>query len=80
MGRTREFDLDAAVAAAAVVDAQLPAGDGRAWVGLEAAAMRTVRRHLLHERRLDRSALHTRAYWKFDTAGHRDSDSGEDVD
>jgi len=66
--------------AQALIDADLPAGSGRAWVGLEAAAMRTARRHLLHERGFDRAALHTRAYWKRGAGGHRDSDSGEDVD
>lgn len=66
--------------AQALIDAALPSGAGRAWVGLEAAAMRTARRHLLHERGFDRSALHTRAYWKRGMQGHRDSDSGEDVD
>lgn len=56
----------------------LPPGAGRAWVGLEATAMRRVRRHLLGGRGLDRAALHTRAYWKDGAANHPDHDSGED--
>ena len=43
------------LAAQAVQDMDgLPGGRGACWIGLEAAAMRTVRRHLLGERDLDR--------------------------
>ncbi len=67
-----------AAAAEAVETLALPSGAGRGWVGLEATAMRRVRRHLLGGRGLDRAALHTRAYWKDGAANHPDHDSGED--
>jgi NADPH-dependent ferric siderophore reductase len=77
----RRGDRPAGAAATdAVTAAELASGAGKVWVGLEASAMRDVRRHLLHERGLDRSGLHTRAYWKYGAGGHPDSDSGEDVD
>ncbi|MDQ2812426.1 MAG: siderophore-interacting protein [Actinomycetota bacterium] len=66
------------LAAEAVRDLALPGGRGACWVGLEAAAMRTVRRHLLGERGLDRDQLHTRGYWKLGVADHPDHDTGED--
>jgi NADPH-dependent ferric siderophore reductase len=58
------------------------------WVGCEAGAMREIRRHLLaHGAQRAASAstpvagmltLHTRAYWKLNTANHSDHDTGED--
>ncbi len=66
------------LAAQAVRDLALPDGRGACWVGLEAAAMRTVRRHLLGERGLDRDQLHTRGYWKLGVADHPDHDTGEE--
>jgi NADPH-dependent ferric siderophore reductase len=66
------------LAAPAVRDLTLPDGYGARWAGLEAAAMRTVRRHLLGERGLDRSQVHTRGYWKLGVAGHPGHDTGED--
>ena len=56
----------------------LPGGRGAGWIGLEASAMRTVRRHLLGERGLDRDQLYTRGYWKIGVADHPDHDTGED--
>ena len=50
--------------AAAVRALALPAGRGEVWVGCEASAMRAIRRHLLSDRGLERSAIHTRGYWK----------------
>jgi len=67
-----------ALAAQAVRDLPLPAGRGAVWVGLEASAMRTVRRHLLGERGLTREQLYTRGYWKLGEADHPDHDTGED--
>jgi NADPH-dependent ferric siderophore reductase len=64
--------------ARAVQDMPLPAGRGACWIGLEASAMRTVRRHLLGERGLDREQLYTRGYWKIGAADHPDHDTGED--
>ena len=65
-------------AATAVSAATLPEGPGRFWVGLEAGAMRTVRRHLIGERRVPRDSVYTRAYWKYGAANHPDHDTGED--
>jgi NADPH-dependent ferric siderophore reductase len=65
-------------AARAVRDLSLPAGRGACWVGLEATAMRAVRRHLLDERGMDRKQLYTRGYWKLGMADHPDHDTGED--
>jgi NADPH-dependent ferric siderophore reductase len=65
-------------AAQAVRDLALPAGRGACWVGLEATAMRAVRRHLLGERGLDADQLYTRGYWKLGAADHPDHDTGED--
>jgi NADPH-dependent ferric siderophore reductase len=66
------------LAAEAVRDLALPAGRGACWVGLEATAMRAVRRHLLDEHGMDRQQLHTRGYWKLGAADHPDHDTGED--
>lgn len=66
------------LAAEAVRDLTFPAGRGACWVGLEATAMRTVRRHLLGERGLDRPQVYTRGYWKLGAADHPDHDTGED--
>jgi len=64
--------------AAAVADADLPAGRGAYWVGLESGAMRAVRAHLLTERGADREHLATRAYWKRGVANHPDHDTGDE--
>jgi NADPH-dependent ferric siderophore reductase len=64
--------------AQAVRELDLPGGRGAGWIGLEASAMRTVRRHLLGERGLDREQLYTRGYWKIGVADHPDHDTGED--
>ena len=66
------------LAARAVQETELPGGRGACWIGLEASAMRTVRRHLLGERGLDRDQLYTRGYWKIGVADHPDHDTGED--
>jgi NADPH-dependent ferric siderophore reductase len=66
------------LAAQAVQDLTLPDGQGAAWIGLEATAMRTVRRHLLGERGMDREQLYTRGYWKLGVSDHPDHDTGED--
>jgi len=66
------------LAAQAVRQMDLPGGRGACWIGLEASAMRTVRRHLLGERGLNRDQLYTRGYWKIGVADHPDHDTGED--
>lgn len=62
----------------AVRVAQLPAGNGRIYVGCEAAAMRRIRRHLLQERGLDPAAIVTRGYWKLGAVDYTDHDYGTD--
>ena len=57
----------------------LPAGEGRVWIGCEAAAMRDVRRHLLDDRGMDRTHIHTHGYWKAGTANHPDHDVGQEA-
>jgi NADPH-dependent ferric siderophore reductase len=66
------------LAAQAVRDLTLPGGSGACWVGLEATAMRAVRRRLLDERGMERQQLYTRGYWKLGAADHPDHDTGED--
>jgi NADPH-dependent ferric siderophore reductase len=57
----------------AVADADLPEGH-RVWAAGEAAAMQRIRRHLLDERQLPRSATWIRGYWKTGRAGDGDDD------
>ncbi len=66
------------LAGQAIRELDLPGGRGACWIGLEASAMRAVRRHLLGERGLDRDQLYTRGYWKIGAADHPDHDTGED--
>jgi NADPH-dependent ferric siderophore reductase len=56
----------------AVRDLTPPAGDGRAWGGGEALAMRHVRRHLREDRGLAAEAVSVLGYRK-----HRSTDSWE---
>jgi NADPH-dependent ferric siderophore reductase len=65
------------LASQAVRTAALPSGSGRFWVGLEAGALRRLRRHLLSDRRVPARHIHTRAYWKYGTANHSGHDTGE---
>jgi NADPH-dependent ferric siderophore reductase len=57
-----------------------PEGSGRVWIGCEAAVMRDIRRHLLHERGMDRTHAHTQGYWKYGATNHPDNDRGQDVE
>ncbi|HEU5099402.1 MAG TPA: siderophore-interacting protein [Roseiflexaceae bacterium] len=57
---------------------QLPAGNGRIYVGCEAAAMRRIRKHLLQERGLNPAAIVTRGYWKLGAIDYTDHDYGTD--
>jgi NADPH-dependent ferric siderophore reductase len=65
---------------AAVRAMQLPAGNGRFYVGCEAAAMRRIRKHLLQERGLNPATIVTRGYWKLDAVDYTDHDYGTDSD
>jgi NADPH-dependent ferric siderophore reductase len=62
----------------AVRTMQLPAGNGRIYVGCEAAAMRRIRTHLLQERGLDPATIVTRGYWKLGDVNYPDHDYGTD--
>jgi NADPH-dependent ferric siderophore reductase len=57
-----------------------PEGNGRVWIGCEVAVMRDIRRHLLHERGMDRAHAHTQGYWKYGAIKHPDNDRGQDVE
>ena len=63
---------------AAVRAIELPAGDGRIYVGCEAAAMRRIRSYLLQERGLDPAMIVTRGYWKQGAVDYTDHDYGTD--
>jgi len=52
--------------------------DMRFWIACEAAAMRDVRRHLLVDRGVPRSAVTTRGYWRIGQTDYPDHDYGED--
>jgi NADPH-dependent ferric siderophore reductase len=62
----------------AVRTLQLPPGNGRIYVGCEAAAMRRIRKHLLEERGLDPATIVTRGYWKLGDVNYTDHDYGTD--
>lgn len=55
-----------------------PAGDGRLYVGCEAAAMRRIRQLALETSGLDRTRVVTRGYWRIGEVNHPDHDYGED--
>ncbi len=65
---------------AAVRAIELPAGNGRIYVGCEAAAMRRIRAHLLQDRGLDPAMMVTRGYWKLGAVDYTDHDYGTDGD
>ncbi|MEZ4684094.1 MAG: siderophore-interacting protein [Caldilineaceae bacterium] len=62
----------------ALRNVELPAGNGRMYVGCESTAVRRIRRHLLEERGLDPAVIVTRGYWKLDAVNHTDHDYGTD--
>jgi NADPH-dependent ferric siderophore reductase len=62
---------------AAIRDVSIPPGR-RVFVACEAGVMRDIRRHLMAERGLERSAFHTHGYWKLGAANHPDHDLGDD--
>ncbi|HEY0606228.1 MAG TPA: siderophore-interacting protein [Herpetosiphonaceae bacterium] len=63
---------------AALRSLSLPEGNGRIYVGCEAAAMRRIRKHLLAERGLDPATIVTRGYWKQGQTNYTDRDYGTD--
>ena len=60
-----------------LVKAPFPEGNGSVWVGCEASVMRSIRAHLLNDRGLDRSMIHTQGYWKYGALNHPDHDMGD---
>ena len=58
---------------------ETPQGDGRVWVGCEAGVMRSIRRHMLEDRAMERGHIHTHGYWKAGAANHPDHDVGQDM-
>ena len=54
-------------------------GQGRVWVACEAAAMRDIRKHLLLDLAMDRTAVTTQGYWKAGLANHSDHDWGNEI-
>lgn len=54
----------------AVAGAELPAGEGDAWLAGERSAMRALRRHLLDERGLERGRVRPTTYWRRGETGN----------
>lgn len=52
---------------------ELPGGDGYAWVGCEAEAARTLRKHLREERGLPKLAVKSTGYWRVGVSDHHDA-------
>lgn len=64
----------------AVHEFSFPDGNGRVWMGCEAAVMRDIRRQLLNEHGMERPHIHTQGYWKHGATNHPDNDRGQDLD
>lgn len=61
------------------LDALGPLAPGiQAWIGAEASLVKEIRRYLLHERGVDRDALHASAYWKRGLDGEQTFDESLD--
>jgi NADPH-dependent ferric siderophore reductase len=50
--------------AEAVLAAELPAGEGQAWLSGESACVRDLRKHLLDDRSFDRRRVYATGYWR----------------
>ena len=55
-----------------------PEGEGRVYVGCEAAAMRRIRQSIVEASGLDRKRIITRGYWRIGAVNHPDRDYAED--
>lgn len=55
-----------------------PAGPGQVWTACEAAAVRTIRRHLLGPLALPAGRVLTRGYWRRGEENHPDHDYGDE--
>ncbi len=49
----------------AVRDAQFPSGSPFAWIAGEAGAVRTIRRHLVGDRGMDKRSIDFEGYWRY---------------
>ncbi|MSQ32506.1 MAG: siderophore-interacting protein [Dehalococcoidia bacterium] len=58
---------------------RMPTARPATWVACEANVMRSIRRHLINDRGIDRASLYTRGYWKIGESDHPDHDTGEDA-
>ena len=56
-----------------------PAASMRIWLACEAAAMREIRKHLIHLG-VERTSLSTQGYWKYGAGNYSDHDFGLDVE
>jgi NADPH-dependent ferric siderophore reductase len=55
-----------------------PAGPGQVWTACEAAAVRTIRRHLLGPLARPAGRVRTRGYWRRGEENHPDHDYGDE--
>lgn len=55
-----------------VRQAKFPVEDCQVWLAGESLMVRAIRKYLLTELGLNRSALHAAGYWKLGAAGHRE--------
>lgn len=65
---------------AAVGAAELPSGTPYAWIAGEAAAVRTLRRHLVGERGYDRRAVCFMGYWRLGSTEDQRADEPVETD
>lgn len=58
----------------------LPSGQGRVYIGCEAAAMRRLRATLAHTPGVERGTIVARGYWKLGNTNHPDHDFADEAD
>jgi NADPH-dependent ferric siderophore reductase len=73
-----ESQLAGSTLLAALSDFDWPTGEGRIYVGCEAAAMRRIRRAVVDASGLDRDRIITRGYWRIGAVNHPDHDYAKD--
>jgi NADPH-dependent ferric siderophore reductase len=52
--------------------------DAHWWIACEAGAMRRIRMHLVKDRKVDPTHIHTRGYWRLGETNYPDHDYGND--
>jgi NADPH-dependent ferric siderophore reductase len=62
----------------AVRSIDLPEGAGQVFLACESGIMRRIRQHLIGERGLPSTSMHTRGYWKAGIVNYPDHDYGQD--